>query len=87
MCEPQITSAASLDISAGDYSGGVQFAQFFPGMSDLEPPWPNDARSPEKSVMIVGPGGMGKTTVAVAVTPTMLEEFSRHRLLADVSSG
>jgi hypothetical protein len=49
-CEPQITSAANLDISAGDYSGGVEFVLFFLGMSDLAPCWPNDARSREKSV-------------------------------------
>jgi hypothetical protein len=48
-CEPRVTSAASLDISAGDYSP-VQFVLFLPGISDLEPCWPNDARSRERSM-------------------------------------
>ena len=38
----------------------------------------------ERFVSIIGPGGMGKTTVAVAVAHAMLEEFADAVCFVDI---
>lgn len=40
----------------------------------------------ERFVTVAGPGGMGKTTVAVAVAHTMLEEFSGNVCFVDIGA-
>lgn len=40
----------------------------------------------ERFVTIIGPGGMGKTTVAIAVTHTLLDEFARAVCCVDLGA-